>query len=59
MFRPVMETYVRGRPDALLLVEFAEDNQAENLRRLDRLGELMGDLGHPNSVVKHPAKWLC
>jgi FAD/FMN-containing dehydrogenase/Fe-S oxidoreductase len=52
MFRPVMETYVRGRPDALLLVEFAEDDQAENLRRLDRLDELMGDLGHPKSVVK-------
>ncbi|HEX2336867.1 MAG TPA: FAD-binding oxidoreductase, partial [Hyphomicrobiaceae bacterium] len=52
MFRPVMETYVRGKPDALLLVEFAEDDQAENLRRLDRLDELMGDLGHPASVVK-------
>ena len=47
MFRPVMDTYVRGQPDALLLVEFAEDDQAENLRRLDRLEELMGDLGHP------------
>ncbi len=34
MFRPVMETYVRGAPDALLLVEFAEADQAENLRRL-------------------------
>ena len=54
MFRPVMETYVRGNPDALLLVEFAEDDQAENLRRLDRLDELMGDLGHPGSVVKVP-----
>jgi FAD/FMN-containing dehydrogenase/Fe-S oxidoreductase len=52
MFRPVMETYVRGAPDALLLVEFAEDDQAENLRRLDRLDELMGDLGAPRSVVK-------
>ena len=49
MFRPVMERYVRGKPDALLLVEFAEDDQAENLRRLDRLEELMGDLGHPES----------
>ena len=29
-----------------------EDDQAENLRRLDRLDELMGDLGHPKSVVK-------
>lgn len=52
MFRPVMETYVRGEPDALLLTEFAEDDQAENLRRLNRLDELMGDLGHPASVVK-------
>jgi FAD/FMN-containing dehydrogenase/Fe-S oxidoreductase len=52
MFRPVMESYVRGRPDALLLVEFAEDDQAENLRRLNRLDELLADLGHPNSLVK-------
>ncbi|MGE4188020.1 MAG: FAD-binding and (Fe-S)-binding domain-containing protein, partial [Hyphomicrobiaceae bacterium] len=52
MFRPVMERHVRGRPDALLLVEFAEDDQGENLRRLDRLEELMGDLGHPKAVVK-------
>ena len=52
MFRPIMETYVRGKPDALLLVEFAEDDQAENLRRLDRLEELLGDLGSPGAVVK-------
>src|SRR5215813_1153219 len=52
LFRPVMETYVRGHPDALLLVEFAEDDQTENERRLARLDELMGDLGHPGSVVK-------
>jgi FAD/FMN-containing dehydrogenase/Fe-S oxidoreductase len=54
MFRPVMDTYVRGAPDALLLVEFAEDDQGENLRRLDRLDELMADLGHSNAVVKVP-----
>ncbi|MGE0765007.1 MAG: FAD-binding and (Fe-S)-binding domain-containing protein [Hyphomicrobiaceae bacterium] len=52
MFRPVMERHVRGKPDALLLVEFAEDDQSENLRRLDRLDELMGDLGHAGAVVK-------
>ncbi|MEM7777378.1 MAG: FAD-linked oxidase C-terminal domain-containing protein, partial [Pseudomonadota bacterium] len=52
MFRPVMDTHVRGNPDALLLVEFAEPKQAENLRRLDQLDELMGDLGHPDSVGK-------
>src|SRR5262249_8988365 len=52
LFRPVMEGYVRGSPDALLLVEFAEDDQGENLRRLDRLDQVMGDLGHANGVVK-------
>jgi len=52
MFRPVMEAYVRGKPDALLFVEFAQDDQAENLRRLARLDELVGDLGHPRSVVE-------
>src|SRR5262245_13279070 len=52
LFRPVMEAYVRGSPDALLLVEFAQDDQGENLRRLDRLDQLMGDLGHANGVVK-------
>jgi len=46
MFRPTMEQFVEGDPDALLLVEFGEDDQAENLRRLDRLGEMMGDLGY-------------
>jgi FAD/FMN-containing dehydrogenase/Fe-S oxidoreductase len=54
MFRPVMDAYVRGQPDALLLVEFAEDDQAENLHRLALLDELMGDLGHADSVVKVP-----
>ncbi len=45
MFRSTIETAVRGDPDALLLVEFAEEDQDENLRRLHRLGEMMADLG--------------
>lgn len=44
MFRPTLDAFLRGEPDALLLVEFAED-QAENGRRLAQLSELMGDLG--------------
>ncbi len=52
MFRPVMEAHVMGKPDALLLVEFAEGDQAENLRRLAQLDELMGDLGHADAVGK-------
>jgi FAD/FMN-containing dehydrogenase/Fe-S oxidoreductase len=45
MYRPTIEAAVRGDPDALLVVEFAEEDQAENLRRLQQLGDLMGDLG--------------
>ena len=45
MFRPTLEHFVRGEPQAILLVEFGEDDHEENLRRLKRLHELMGDLG--------------
>jgi len=44
MFRPTLEQFVRGDPDAVLLVEFGEDDE-ENRRRLARLHELIGDLG--------------
>ncbi len=52
MFRASMEKFVRGEPKALLLTEFAEDDQVENIRRLRQLDELMGDLGHANAVVE-------
>ncbi|HUF85801.1 MAG TPA: FAD-linked oxidase C-terminal domain-containing protein [Thermohalobaculum sp.] len=45
LFRPVVDSFVRGDPDALLLVEFAEPEAGENLRRLAALGELMANLG--------------
>jgi FAD/FMN-containing dehydrogenase/Fe-S oxidoreductase len=44
MFRPTLEAFVRGTPDALLLVEF-DEGEEENARRLTLLHELMGDLG--------------
>jgi FAD/FMN-containing dehydrogenase/Fe-S oxidoreductase len=45
MFQPIIGTAVRGDPDAVLIVEFAEEDQADNFRRLKQLGELMADLG--------------
>src|SRR5450631_1337611 len=45
MFQPVIAAAVRGDPDAILVVEFAEEDQDENLRRLKQLTELMSDLG--------------
>src|ERR1700685_1095270 len=44
MFKPIIATAVRGDPDAVLIVEFAEEDQAENITRLKQLGALMADL---------------
>ena len=43
-FRPIVDSFVRGNPEALLLVEFAETPE-ENRRRLSALGDLMAELG--------------
>ncbi len=45
MFRPTIEAVVNGNPEALLLVEFDEGNQAGNAAQMSRLDEMMGDLG--------------
>jgi len=55
MFQSIIATAVRGDPDAVLIVEFAEEDQAENLRRLKQLGELMADLGF--GWDREPRKW--
>jgi Fe-S oxidoreductase len=52
IFRPTIEKFVRGRPDAVLLVEFAGDDAAVQRRKLSQLVELMGDLGFPGSVLE-------
>ncbi|MFQ5994538.1 MAG: FAD-binding and (Fe-S)-binding domain-containing protein [Acidiferrobacterales bacterium] len=51
-FRPTVDRFVKGEPDALLLVEFAGDDHAEQVRNLDQLDELMGSLGFPDAVIK-------
>ena len=55
MFRPTVDAFLRGDPEAILFVEFAEADWDENLRRLKRLGELIGDLGL--SWDRAAAKW--
>jgi FAD/FMN-containing dehydrogenase/Fe-S oxidoreductase len=54
MFRPTLKAFVHGEPEAILLVEFGEDD-AENRRRLKDLAGLMGDLGF--GFDKQGAKW--
>jgi FAD/FMN-containing dehydrogenase/Fe-S oxidoreductase len=55
MFQPIINTAVRGDPDAVLIVEFAEEDQTENIRRVKQLGELMADLGF--GWDQPPRKW--
>ncbi len=55
MFRPTLEKFVRGNPEAILLVEFGEDDHEENLRRVRRLKDMFGDLGY--GWDKSGAKW--
>ncbi|WP_109476578.1 FAD-binding and (Fe-S)-binding domain-containing protein [Paraburkholderia sp. C35] len=53
-FRPVIEKALVGRPEAILLVEFAGENRDEQLASLKQLTELMADLGLPDTVVQMP-----
>ena len=55
MFKPIINAAIKGDPDAVLVVEFAEEDQADNLVRLRQLGELMGDLGF--GWTNEPRKW--
>ncbi|WP_108662845.1 FAD-binding and (Fe-S)-binding domain-containing protein [Acuticoccus kandeliae] len=45
IYRQTLERFVRGNPAALLLVEFAEEDPAENARRIASLSDVMSDLG--------------
>ena len=51
-FRPVIERALIGEPEAILLVEFSGADGGEPLAQLDRLEELLGDLGLAGSVVR-------
>jgi FAD/FMN-containing dehydrogenase/Fe-S oxidoreductase len=53
-FRPVIERALIGKPEAILLVEFAGEEHDAQVRDLKRLVELMADLGLPGSVVEMP-----
>src|SRR6202451_2559316 len=44
IFKPTLSAFLRGDPEALLVVEFAESDD-ENRKRLSSLTQLLGDLG--------------
>jgi FAD/FMN-containing dehydrogenase/Fe-S oxidoreductase len=49
-YRAVIDRYVSGAPEAILLVEFAGEDRSAQIASLRRLVELMADLGLPGSV---------
>ncbi len=51
-FRPVVDQFFMGHPEAILLVEFAGETRDDLLRRLDRLEQMMADFGLADAVVK-------
>jgi FAD/FMN-containing dehydrogenase/Fe-S oxidoreductase len=51
-FRGIVDGFIKGEPDAILLVEFSGEDRAEQIAKLRQLGELMGELGHPGGVVE-------
>jgi len=54
VFRATLERSVKGAPEALLLVEFAGDEEAPLIKSLAALEQLLGDHGYPASVVRMP-----
>ena len=50
-FRTTVEKLVKGDPEALLLVEFAGDDEIEQESRLEALADLMATLGFPGAMV--------
>ncbi|MDG2090292.1 MAG: FAD-linked oxidase C-terminal domain-containing protein [Gammaproteobacteria bacterium] len=52
IYAPIVNRFVQGEPQALLLVEFAGEDYDEQLKGLKQLVELMADLGFPNAVVE-------
>src|SRR6266851_1447516 len=51
-FRDTVGTFIRGDPDAILLVEFSGEDSVLQQKKLADLVQLMADLGLPRSVVE-------
>src|SRR3712207_5071713 len=51
-YRPSIERKLICQPDSLLIVELHGQEAAPLAQRLDRLDQMMGDLGHPGAVVR-------
>ncbi|MGI9503487.1 MAG: FAD-binding oxidoreductase, partial [Geminicoccaceae bacterium] len=51
-YRPLIDRFIRGEPDAVLLVEFAAEDEASCLDDLKQLDQAVADLGFPGAVLQ-------
>ena len=51
-FKATVNAFIRGEPEAILLVEFSGEDRGAQQAKLAQLVQLMGDLGLPGSVVE-------
>lgn len=51
-YRPLIDRFIQGEPDAVLLVEFSGDQEEPLHRNLGQLDQAMADMGFPNAVLK-------
>ncbi|HXR58024.1 MAG TPA: FAD-linked oxidase C-terminal domain-containing protein [Burkholderiales bacterium] len=51
-FRKTVDAFIKGDPDAILLVEFSGEDASLVDAKLKELAQLMGDLGLPGAVVE-------
>ncbi len=51
-FAKTVDAFIRGDPDAILLVEFSGEDSSLQEKKLKQLAQLMGDLGLPGSVIE-------
>ena len=51
-FRKTVDAFIKGEPDAILLVEFSGEDSSLQHSKLRQLTQLMADLGLPGSVVE-------
>ena len=51
-FRKTVDAFIKGDPDAILLVEFSGEDLSLQTAKIKQLTQLMADLGLPGSVVE-------
>ena len=52
IFKSTIDSFVKGEPDAVLLVEFSGDDLGSLKEKLQELNTMMSDLGYPKAIIE-------